>query len=96
MGKTNILEQILERIWIAVIGFLSNPETVSISSSATWYFWLKQKISRSVSAMSFFNSSIWSKHWRSLTACAGESAPSTAALTSSIGVLQCLSTKGTV
>ena len=88
VGKTDISQPICESTWIAVIGFLLNPGTVLIRFKAASYLSLRQRISRSTSEMCLFSSSMWSRHCLSLTACSLEMAPSTAAVISSIGVLQ--------
>ena len=76
------------------MGFLSNPGMVRIRVRASSYLSLRRKISRSISALCFPNSSMWLRHCLSFTACSGEMAPSTAACISSTGVLHLRSTKG--
>ncbi len=94
VGKTDISSPISDSTWIVVIGFLSNPGTVLIRVRAASYLSLRRKISRSISALPFSNSSMWSRHCLSFTACSVEMAPSIVACISSIGVLHLLSTKG--
>ena len=65
-----------------------------IRSRASWYLSERRRISRSISSRCFSNSSMWLRHWRSLMACSGEIAPSTAACISSTGVLHRPSTNG--
>lgn len=80
---------------MAVSGFLSNPGTVRIRCRTLSYLSLRRKISRSISAFCFSNSSMWSRHCLSFTVCSAEIVPSTAACISSTGVLHLRSTKGT-
>ncbi len=96
VGKTDISAPISESTWIAVNGFLSNPGMVRIRSRTLSYFWLRRKISRSISALCISNSSMCLRHCLSFTTCSFEMAPSTAACISVIGVLHLLSTKGAI
>lgn len=93
-GNTDMSGPISERMAIAVIGFLSNPGRVWSKSRTAEKGSAIRKISCSIALLWASSSSMCERHWRSLTACSWEIAPSTAACISSIGVLQRLSTNG--
>ena len=79
VGNTDMSPPISERTAIAVIGSLPRPGTVRRS----WRISAKGSQMRRISCSRRWRSrrswSIWSRHWRSFTACSGETAPSTAA-----------------
>lgn len=75
VGNTDMSPPISERTAIAVIGSLPRPGTVRRS----WRISAKGSQMRRISCSRRWRSrrswSIWSRHWRSFTACSGETAP---------------------